>query len=71
MHRLNIAGGENIRFVAIAIIPLGVHPWTIFTTDQEGAFYSWLTFSLAAFVLTALALGCLAVVRGWQRAADE
>jgi cytochrome c-type biogenesis protein CcmF len=40
--------------VAIAIIPLGVHPWTIFTTDQEGAFYSWLTFSLAAFVLTAI-----------------
>jgi cytochrome c-type biogenesis protein CcmF len=40
--------------VAIAIIPLGVHPWTIFTTDQEGAFYSWLTFSLAAFVITAI-----------------
>jgi cytochrome c-type biogenesis protein CcmF len=40
--------------VAIAIIPLGVHPWTIFTTDQEGAFYSWITFSLAAFVLTAI-----------------
>ncbi len=40
--------------VAIAIIPLGVHPWTIFTTDQEGAFYSWITFALAAFVLTAI-----------------
>jgi cytochrome c-type biogenesis protein CcmF len=40
--------------VAIAVIPLGVHPWTIFTTDQEGAFYSWITFALAAFVTTAI-----------------
>ncbi len=31
-----------------------MHPWTIFTTDQEGAFYSLVTFSLAAFVLTAI-----------------
>ncbi|MFZ0632415.1 MAG: heme lyase CcmF/NrfE family subunit [Acidobacteriaceae bacterium] len=40
--------------VAIAIIPLGVHPWTIFTTDHEGAFYAWMTFSLAGFVITAI-----------------
>ena len=40
--------------VAIAIIPLGVHPWTIFTTDHEGAFYAWMTFSLAGFVMTAI-----------------
>ncbi|HEX3660292.1 MAG TPA: heme lyase CcmF/NrfE family subunit [Acidobacteriaceae bacterium] len=40
--------------VAIAVIPLGVHPWTIFTTDHEGAFYAWMTFSLAGFVITAI-----------------
>ncbi|MGC2300800.1 MAG: heme lyase CcmF/NrfE family subunit [Acidobacteriaceae bacterium] len=40
--------------VAIGIIPLGVHPWTIFTTDEQGAFYSWMTFSMAAFVMTAI-----------------
>ncbi|HTV82544.1 MAG TPA: cytochrome c-type biogenesis CcmF C-terminal domain-containing protein [Acidobacteriaceae bacterium] len=40
--------------VAIAVIPLGVHPWTIFTTDHEGGFYAWVTFALAAFVLTAI-----------------
>ena len=40
--------------VAIAIIPLGVHPWTIFTTDEQGAFYAWVTFALAAFVMTAI-----------------
>src|ERR1700691_6003533 len=40
--------------VAIAIIPLGVHPWTIFTTDEEGAFYAWITFTMAAFVATAI-----------------
>ncbi len=40
--------------VAIAIIPLGVHPWTIFTTDEQGAFYAWITFAMAAFVLTAI-----------------
>jgi cytochrome c-type biogenesis protein CcmF len=40
--------------VAVALIPLGVHPWTLFTTDHEGAFYSWITFSLAAFVMTAI-----------------
>ncbi|MFP5229540.1 MAG: heme lyase CcmF/NrfE family subunit, partial [Acidobacteriota bacterium] len=40
--------------VAIVTIPLGVHPWTIFNTDQQGAFYSWITFALAGFVLTAI-----------------
>jgi cytochrome c-type biogenesis protein CcmF len=40
--------------VAIAVIPLGVHPWTIFTTDGQGAFYSWITFAMAAFVVTAI-----------------
>ena len=40
--------------VATVIIPLGVHPWTIFTTDEEGAFYAWITFAMAAFVLTAI-----------------
>ncbi|HEX4310277.1 MAG TPA: heme lyase CcmF/NrfE family subunit [Acidobacteriaceae bacterium] len=40
--------------VAIAIIPLGVHPWTIFTTDEQGAFYAWITFAMSAFVATAI-----------------
>jgi cytochrome c-type biogenesis protein CcmF len=40
--------------VAVAIIPLGVHPWTIFTTDGQGAFYAWITFAMAAFVATAI-----------------
>jgi cytochrome c-type biogenesis protein CcmF len=40
--------------VAIAIIPLGVHPWTIFTTDEQGGFYAWITFAMAAFVITAI-----------------
>ncbi|HEX4038169.1 MAG TPA: heme lyase CcmF/NrfE family subunit [Acidobacteriaceae bacterium] len=40
--------------VAIAVIPLGVRPWTIFTTDEQGNFYAWITFALAAFVITAI-----------------
>jgi cytochrome c-type biogenesis protein CcmF len=40
--------------VAIAIIPLGVHPWTIFTTDEQGGFYAWITFAMAAAVITAI-----------------
>jgi len=40
--------------VAIAVIPLGVHPWTIFTTDEQGGFYAWITFAMAAFVATAI-----------------
>jgi len=49
-----VVPGIVALFVAIAVIPLGVHPWTIFTTDHEGAFYAWMTFSLAGFVLTAI-----------------
>jgi cytochrome c-type biogenesis protein CcmF len=40
--------------VAILSIPLGLHPRTIFTTDEQGAFYAWVTFALAAFVTTAI-----------------
>ena len=40
--------------VAIGVIPLGVHPWTIFTAGEQGNFYAWITFSLAAFVITAI-----------------
>jgi len=39
---------------AIAIVPLGVHPWTIFTTDEQGAFYAWVTLAMSAFVITAI-----------------
>jgi cytochrome c-type biogenesis protein CcmF len=49
-----IVPGIVALVVAIAVIPLGVHPWTIFTTDHEGAFYAWVTFALAAFVATAI-----------------
>ena len=54
IRRNFILPGIVALVVAVALIPLGVHPWTIFTTDQEGAFYSWMTFALAAFVLTAI-----------------
>jgi cytochrome c-type biogenesis protein CcmF len=40
--------------VAVAIVPFGVHPWTILTTGEQGGFYAWITFSLAAFVATAI-----------------
>jgi cytochrome c-type biogenesis protein CcmF len=40
--------------VAIALIPIGVKPWTIFTTGEQGNFYAWITFSLSAFVITAI-----------------
>ena len=40
--------------VAIGAIPLGVHPWTIFTSGEQGNFYAWITFTLAAFVITAI-----------------
>jgi cytochrome c-type biogenesis protein CcmF len=40
--------------VAIAVIPFGVHPWTIATTGEQGGFYAWITFSLSAFVVTAI-----------------
>jgi cytochrome c-type biogenesis protein CcmF len=41
--------------VAIAVIPCGVHPWTIFTTGEQGSFYAWVVFALSAFVVTAIA----------------
>jgi cytochrome c-type biogenesis protein CcmF len=49
-----VVPGIAALVVAIAVIPLGVHPWTIFTTDEQGAFYAWITFALAAFVITAI-----------------
>ncbi len=54
IRRNFVLPGIVALIVAIAVIPLGVHPWTIFTTDEEGAFYSWITFAMAAFVLTAI-----------------
>ncbi len=39
--------------VAVALLPL-VRPWTILTTGEQGSFYAWVTFSLAAFVATAV-----------------
>jgi cytochrome c-type biogenesis protein CcmF len=38
----------------IVVIACGVHPWTIFTTDHQGEFYSFIAFSLAALVVTAI-----------------
>jgi cytochrome c-type biogenesis protein CcmF len=40
--------------VAVGVIPFGAQPWTIFTTENQGGFYAWITFALAAFVLTAI-----------------
>jgi cytochrome c-type biogenesis protein CcmF len=40
--------------VAIGLLPFGVKPWTIFTTGEQGNFYAWVTFSLSAFVITAI-----------------
>src|SRR5579875_1283933 len=39
IRRNFIVPGIAALIVAIAVIPLGVHPWTIFTTDEQGAFY--------------------------------
>jgi cytochrome c-type biogenesis protein CcmF len=38
----------------VVVIACGVHPWTIFTTDHQGEFYSFIAFSLAALVVTAI-----------------
>jgi cytochrome c-type biogenesis protein CcmF len=38
----------------IVVIACGVKPWTIFTTDQQGEFYSFVAFSLGALVVTAI-----------------
>ncbi|HEX5234426.1 MAG TPA: heme lyase CcmF/NrfE family subunit [Silvibacterium sp.] len=40
--------------MGIVVIVCGVHPWTIFTTNQQGEFYSFIAFSLAALVVTAI-----------------
>jgi cytochrome c-type biogenesis protein CcmF len=38
----------------IVVIACGVHPWTIFTTDHQGEFYSFIAFTLGALVVTAI-----------------
>ena len=40
--------------MAIVVIACGVHPWEIFTTDSQGSFYSFIAFTLAAVVVTAI-----------------
>src|ERR1700741_3786326 len=40
--------------MGIVLIACGVHPWTIFTTDNQGEFYSFIAFSLGALVVTAI-----------------
>ena len=37
----------------VVAIALGVHPWTVFTSSP-GNFYAWMTFMMAAFVVTAI-----------------
>ncbi|HKO10809.1 MAG TPA: cytochrome c-type biogenesis CcmF C-terminal domain-containing protein, partial [Acidobacteriaceae bacterium] len=54
IRRNFVIPGIAALIVAIVSIPLGVHPWTIFTTSEQGAFYAWITFALAAFVITAI-----------------
>ena len=54
IRRNFVIPGIAALIVAIVSIPLGVHPWTIFTTGEQGAFYAWITFALAAFVITAI-----------------
>jgi cytochrome c-type biogenesis protein CcmF len=54
IRRNFVIPGIMALVVAIAVIPLGVHPWTIFTSDHEGSFYAWMTFALAGFVITAI-----------------
>jgi len=39
---------------AIVVIACGVHPWEIFTTSSQGSFYSFIAFTLAAVVITAI-----------------
>jgi cytochrome c-type biogenesis protein CcmF len=38
----------------IVVIACGVKPWEIFTTDHQGEFYSFVAYSLAALVVTAI-----------------
>jgi cytochrome c-type biogenesis protein CcmF len=39
---------------AIIVVICGVHPWEIFTTDNQGSFYSFFAFAFAAMVVTAI-----------------
>lgn len=39
---------------AIVVIACGVRPWEIFTTSDQGSFYSFIAFTLAAVVVTAI-----------------
>src|SRR5208337_642631 len=39
---------------AIVVIACGVHPWEIFTTNEQGSFYAFFAFSLGAMVVTAI-----------------
>ena len=40
--------------MAVVVIACGVHPWEIFTTSDQGSFYSFIAFTLAAVVVTAI-----------------
>ena len=40
--------------MAVVVIVCGVHPWEIFTTSDQGSFYSFIAFTLAAVVITAI-----------------
>lgn len=50
----------------IVVIVIGVHPWSVFTSTP-GAFYAWMTFTLAAFVVTGIAAEFLRGARVIQR----
>jgi len=39
---------------AVVVIACGVHPWEIFTTSDQGSFYSFIAFTLSAVVVTAI-----------------
>ncbi len=39
---------------AAVVIACGVHPWEIFTTNEQGSFYAFFAFSLGAMVFTAI-----------------
>lgn len=38
----------------LVVIACGVHPWEIFTTGNQGSFYAFFAFALAAMVVTAI-----------------
>src|SRR5262249_27570456 len=39
---------------SVVVIVCGVHPWEIFTTSDQGSFYSFIAFTLSAVVVTAI-----------------